>query len=46
MSAMNKGSKKDSRAVKKKTSIGNSNLSRPKNKHKKKNRKPYRGQGK
>ena len=31
---------------KKSTSIGNSKQSRPKTKHKKKNRKKYRGQGK
>ena len=30
----------------KKTSIGNSPLSRPLNKHKRRNTKPYRGQGK
>jgi hypothetical protein len=31
---------------KKRTSIGNSKQSRPKNKNRKKNRKKYRGQGK
>ena len=33
-------------SVKKRTSIGNSRLSRPKNKYKKRCHKPYRGQGK
>lgn len=32
-------------SVKKKTSDGNSNRSRPTNKHKKRSTKPYRGQG-
>ncbi len=32
--------------VKKRTSIGNSRLSRPKSKYKKRCHKPYRGQGK
>jgi len=32
--------------VKKRTSIGHSSRTRPKNKHKRRNWKPYRGQGK
>ncbi len=41
--AMNK---KLREGVKKKTSIGNSHRSRPKNKHAKRDFKPYKGQGK
>ncbi len=37
---------KKAKVTPKRTSIGKSKNSRPKNKHKKKNWKPYRGQGK